>query len=133
MPRERELQRAPERPIVHLALDEIVLRARLRGRHADLVISKPGHHDHARGVRHFERAAKRLESRLVGQAEVEQHDVRFVGMRREVLERVVERLDVQQGVRLAAFLEHFVHEAGVARVVLDQQDSDREFFCCHDR
>ena len=70
------------------------------------------------------RAAEGLESDAVGEAEIEEHDVH--GRAPQTLEGRIETVDALQLEQVGVDLpQHLDDDAGVARIVLDQQDPDR--------
>ena len=117
---DRTVQEVP----VHLALDEVGVRALAQGVDRHLLVGEAGDHDH-RDVRgdgaDLDQGGEAV---AVGQVQVEQDRVeRPFG---ESVERVGEPVDRDHLVALGVHLgEHLADEPGVARVVLDQQYPER--------
>ena len=124
------LHRAQQQFPVDLALDEVILRAALdRGQCQRLVVGA-GEDDDGDFGRMRVDLGERLEAQAVGQRQVEQHEGDIAaGKRLETAREAVGVLEPESGGRLLQ--EHFPDQAGVARVVLDQQDGLQAVDNCH--
>ena len=114
--------RAADRGAVDATLDQVVLRALLHGLDREQLVLKAAQ-DHDRHVgRGGPQLHQRLEAARVRQREVEQHAVGALGhqlVRASVSVRDVGELELRARLR-----QQLLHEAGVAGVVLDQQDRE---------
>ena len=122
----RILQRAAQLAGIELPLDHVVLGAADDGSQPELLVVVARQHDDRDVVAMLEQRAERLQALAVGEVEVKQHAA-ATGTRQQPVGAGA-RGGLPHELRQAAgggLLEHQLHEAGVAGVVLDEQHVGR--------
>ena len=110
------------------ALDEIVLGTGAHGLQGDLLVVEARNHDDRFGRRAAECALERGQTLAVGESQVEEHDI-HTG-RAQLLEGQLEPIYLEQLEGLPLDLaQHLENQAGVPRIVLDEEDPDRTLAC----
>ena len=105
-----------QRP-VHLALDQVILRARADRRGAEMLVGQPGQHDHGDLGHVLLEPVHALQLVRIGEVKVEQH----AGRRGQQWLCLGDRPHPVKGDRGARFRQVFLDEKGVPVVVLDEQ------------
>lgn len=118
----RALDGVADRPgqqgTVHLALDQVVLRAGRHGLHGALLVGQAGQHEHRRVRSRLPHRQQPLQPQSVGKAQIQQHSLEARAGVGDRLGHGAHPGDLDVG---AGLVEQIAHQEGVAGVVLDEE------------
>ena len=117
---DRVPHRVDEQPVVHLPLDQIILRAQLHGLHGHAFVIEAAQHDDRHLGRGGVRALECVQPKAVRQGHVEQHEVDAAGGQPFEAGRQPVRVDQFEG-RVWGVGEVQADQAHITGIVLDEE------------